>query len=209
VSGVLPKIGSRDHIISLRARKTGGSEGFLIGFGALDDESYYWWNLGGYGNTQHVVEKFSSGDKSAAAPGVSGKIDAERWYDIRIEVSGQRVRCLLDGHVVHDFVDQGFRPQSSLFASTVYDSRSKETILKIVNAGKQKQTLSVELQGVSAVDPQASITVLSGDPMSVNDLSAVQPVLPKTETINVDRSFQQEVLPHSLSVIRLKAKRNE
>ncbi len=42
---------------SLRARKTGGPEGFLILFGQKDSQRFYWWNIGGGGNSRHAIEK--------------------------------------------------------------------------------------------------------------------------------------------------------
>jgi hypothetical protein len=38
-----------------QARKLSGSEGFLIVFGRKDRDRY-WWNLGGWGNSQHAIE---------------------------------------------------------------------------------------------------------------------------------------------------------
>jgi alpha-L-arabinofuranosidase len=37
-----------NYTVSVRARKTGGAEGFLVGFGAQDSQNYYWLNLGGW-----------------------------------------------------------------------------------------------------------------------------------------------------------------
>jgi hypothetical protein len=42
---------------TVRARKTGGAEGFLVRFGADGDgNGGYWWNVGGWGNTRHAIE---------------------------------------------------------------------------------------------------------------------------------------------------------
>ncbi len=44
-----------DCTLTLKARKLSGGEGFLIVFGRKGTDRY-WWNLGGWGNTQHALE---------------------------------------------------------------------------------------------------------------------------------------------------------
>ena len=50
-------ITANDYDITLKATKTAGAEGFLIAFGIKDSGTWYWWNLGGWNNTQGAVEK--------------------------------------------------------------------------------------------------------------------------------------------------------
>jgi alpha-L-arabinofuranosidase len=45
-----------DYTYSLKARKLGGAEGFLILFNVRDDNRKSWWNLGGWGNQRHAIE---------------------------------------------------------------------------------------------------------------------------------------------------------
>ena len=41
-----------DYTYTLKARKIGGNEGFLILFHALDDQHLFQWNVGGWGDTR-------------------------------------------------------------------------------------------------------------------------------------------------------------
>jgi alpha-L-arabinofuranosidase len=59
-----------DYTITLQARKLGGAEGFLIMFHVRDDDNWYWWNIGGWGNTRHAVERSIGGSKLLACPQV-------------------------------------------------------------------------------------------------------------------------------------------
>ena len=45
-----------DYTYTLKARKLGGAEGFLILFHVKDEEAKAWWNIGGWGNTRHALE---------------------------------------------------------------------------------------------------------------------------------------------------------
>ena len=86
-----------DYTFSLKARKLGGAEGFLILFRVKDENQKSWWNIGGWGNTRHAIE--IGGEVGRSVP---GRIETGRWYDIRIELAGSSIKCYLDGKLVHD-----------------------------------------------------------------------------------------------------------
>jgi len=208
------KVPAGDQKITLRARKIGGAEGFLIGFGALDSDSYYWWNLGGWGNRQHGIEKISGGAggaKTMVGRQVDGSIETNRWYDIAIERVGQRVRCSLDGKLVQEFEDQGFRPTDVFAVSSVRDSQSGDVILKLVNTAAAAKRVQIDLAGAGGGGDQsfaAIRTVLSGDPLATNTIDAPRPVLPETSEISLGRSASQDLPAHSLTLIRVKVGRS-
>ena len=41
-----------NYTLSTKATKLAGSEGFLVSFGVKDTGNYFWWNLGGWNNTE-------------------------------------------------------------------------------------------------------------------------------------------------------------
>ena len=45
-----------DCVLTLKARKTGGDEGFLIAIQAENAQAHQWWNIAGWGNTQSGLE---------------------------------------------------------------------------------------------------------------------------------------------------------
>jgi hypothetical protein len=85
-----------DYTVFARVRKTGGAEGFLIGFGAQDEKNFYWLNVGGWGNKAHRLEKTADGVRSPMGPGAEGSIESGHWYDVRIEVRKNQITCYLD-----------------------------------------------------------------------------------------------------------------
>ena len=52
-----------NYTLSLKARRTEGTEGFLIIFAQGDDKNLYWWNIGGWGNTRSAIERMTRGAK--------------------------------------------------------------------------------------------------------------------------------------------------
>nr|WP_280949465.1 family 16 glycoside hydrolase [Halalkalibacter urbisdiaboli] len=94
-----------DYTLELRAKKNDGSEGMLILFGVQDSDNYYWLNLGGWGNSQHAIQKATKGARTVVSETVPGSIETGRWYDIKIEVSDRHIRTYLDGELLHEMED--------------------------------------------------------------------------------------------------------
>ena len=101
-------------------------------FGARDSGSFYWWNLGGFGNTQSVIEKAVGGGKTTIASSPD-TIETGRTYDIKIEVRGRRIVTWLDGRKVNDFVDTSDVVEP-LYQVMTRDEDTGEVVLKVVNA---------------------------------------------------------------------------
>jgi alpha-N-arabinofuranosidase len=94
-----------DYDFTVDARKDGGYEGFLLLFRALDDHNFYWLNLGGWGNSQHAVEKETDNRREVVTPFVSGRIQTKKWVKIRVSVRGNRISAWLEGQPVIQFTD--------------------------------------------------------------------------------------------------------
>lgn len=124
-----------DCVYEVKARKTGGTEGFLILFRVKDKDHFYWWNIGGWGNAQHGVEARGA---SAGFPRVPGKVDTGRWYDVRVVVQGASIRCYLDGELIHDVADAAYGTGGiGLGAWNTQVEYKDVTLLRAARAGKQ------------------------------------------------------------------------
>jgi alpha-L-arabinofuranosidase len=187
----------RDYTYSLKARKLGGAEGFLIPFLVKDDEAKAWWNIGGWGNTRHAIEMEGLTDDS-----VQGSIETGRWYDIRIEVQGANVKCFLDGKLIHDASYQATKP---LYAVASLAKRANEVILKVVNVSIADQETDLRLEG-ARIRPTATATVLaSGKPEDENTLEQPTKVKPVTRQLNgAGAAFRYTFPANSVTVLRLK-----
>ncbi|MBN2188536.1 MAG: family 43 glycosylhydrolase, partial [Chitinispirillaceae bacterium] len=98
-----PTISHHSYTYSVRARKTGGNEGFLVIFGMKDTSNYYWWNIGGWTNTAHRLQKCVAGTRTSIGTSVSGSITTNQWYTITITVTGNNIKCYLNGALIHDY----------------------------------------------------------------------------------------------------------
>jgi alpha-L-arabinofuranosidase len=183
-----------NYTYTLKARKTGGFEGFLIPILVQDEEVKTWWNIGGWNNTQHALEM-----EGIIGNEVPGSIETGRWYDIRIEVSNSNLKCYLDDKVIHDVP----YPRLKSLHASASRAASGEVILKVVNASREPQDTEVRLTGASAASATA-ITLASDKPEDENSLDQPTKVAPKTTTLAGSGSTLRHTFPaNSVTVLKL------
>ena len=136
------------YSLSMKARKRNGGEGFLIIFYYKDANNYAWWNLGGWNNTQHGIELCKDGVKTTLAT-APGSIEANKWYNVTVNVDGQTVTCYLDGALIHT---TSLPSEQLLYQSVQLDEAEQQMILKVVNPTKTAQTLQLNLTNMTATD---------------------------------------------------------
>jgi alpha-L-arabinofuranosidase len=194
-----------DYTLSLKARKTGGKEGFLIFFHVRDDANLTWWNIGGWGNTSHCIEQTAGGAKSSIVEHVPGGVETGRWYDIRVAVKGGNVKCYLDGKLIHDV---NYPVPKTLFAVSGLSKNKDEAIVKIVNTAFVPQKVELKLAGAKGVEPNAARIVLTSEkPDDENSLEQPRKVSPVADTLAGAGVKNSLTLPaNSVTVLRFKLK---
>lgn len=189
-----------DYTLSLKARKLGGAEGFLIIFRSGDENAKTWWNLGGWGNVRHAIE----GPDGLIGDGVPGRIETDRWYDIKIEVAGQQAKCYLDGKLIHDAkLGSDMR---SLYAVSGRVESTKEIVIKAVNVADHPLDTQFRVLGVRDGRRSVEVTVLtsanSGDENSLEQPTKVAPTKQTVESTTA--SFRYTLPANSATVLRMK-----
>ncbi|MEV0482288.1 alpha-L-arabinofuranosidase C-terminal domain-containing protein [Streptomyces sp. NPDC050508] len=164
-----------DYDLHVKATKRSGKEGFLVAFGVKDTGNYYWWNLGGWNNTQTAVEQAVDGGKSTliAKPGT---IETGRAYDVDIKVRGRQVTLYLDGQEWGSFADD--KPAEPFRQVVTRDAKTGDLIVKVVNDQSSAARTAIDLGGAK-VASKAKVTTLAAAPDAVNSetATAVAPVV--------------------------------
>lgn len=193
-----------NYTITLRARKTGGAEGFLVLFNYLDDNNWTWWNVGGWNNTLDGIEQMANGSKTTLVQTSQTAIQNNQWYTIQIVLSGQHIQCYLNSNLVQDYTVAS-TPASGLLASSTYNRASGQVIVKAVNPYGSAMATTFNLTGVNAIAPTGTLIQLtSGSPSDENSLTSPTYVFPVTNSIaNVGTNFTITLPANSLSVLRL------
>jgi alpha-L-arabinofuranosidase len=191
-----------NYTYSVKARKLGGREGFLVLFRINGKEDRNWWNIGGWENTQNAVEIGATIDPHPA------HIDTGRWYDIRIEVSDKHVKCYLDGQLIHDVNYNGAGQVTSLYASAAKDAKTGDIILKVVNANAKQLETALDLTGAKNLTGKGSAIVLTSDDLAnENSLDEPMKVSPKTEAVSFSGTGLSRAFPaNSFTVLRLQTR---
>lgn len=189
-----------DYDLHVKATKKSGGEGFLVAFGVKDTGNYYWWNLGGWNNTQSAIEQAVDGGKGTLLT-KAGSIETGRAYDIDIKVRGRQVTLYLDGEEWGSFTDD--KPAEPFRQVVTKDARSGDLIVKVVNAQAAAARTAIDLGGAK-VAPKARVTTLAADEDAVNTETDA-PVTPVTSTFSgVADTFTYTFPANSVTFLRIK-----
>ncbi|NLK40759.1 MAG: DUF1080 domain-containing protein, partial [Planctomycetes bacterium] len=186
--------GWTDYELTLEAKKTGGYEGFLVFFRA-NGNHYYFVNYGGWGNTLHGIEKGNGdGTWSIFVDRVSGSVNTDQWYTIRVRCEGLRIRCWLDDNLIFNFSD---RPGSPNLAGQAgvgtwqTQARYRNITVKSLDGNVLYSGLPTPGQDMQPV------------PVNVIRARACKNGYIPSETADSTYFLQSQALPHTVPVINL------
>ena len=151
----------KNYTVTLRARKLKGPEGFMVRVLGKDDKNFLWWNLGGWGNSQHALELSTDGQRAVLGNTVRDSVVVGKWYSVKIAVKGNRVQCYLDGNLLHDVTLPVRDTFPGLYSVVSKDTKTNEVIVKLVNPFGYAYQTHVTLNGKLAVGSEGKEIVLA------------------------------------------------
>ena len=194
------KITTEDFDLTVRARKDNGAEGFLIIFNYANNQNFAWWNIGGWGNTQHGIEVCNNGTKQTIAS-AQGYIETGKWYDLRIEVRGVRVRCFIDGQLIHEAI---LPVSQNVYQSVQLNEAVDKLIIKIANPSAENRQVDVHLDNMTTTGHATVNTLVAANGTIENTMvypERVKPTGAQDVTLEGDESsFSLKVAPFSLNI---------
>ena len=194
-----------DYDLTLRARKTGGAEGFLVPFRVRNADNYLWWNVGGWENVRSRIQRLQSGSSSEIGNNSPFKVETNRWYDLKVEVRGDQIRTFADGQLINEATDAA---PASFYSAASRDSKTGEIFLQAVNFSGTAQTMKVNLAGAQGLSETATAQVLTGLPGDQNSIENPTKVAPVTVTLkNIGPNFRHTFPAYSVTVVRFRAQR--
>ena len=193
----------KEYVITLKARKLAGENGFQIYFHHQKGiNNRLRWDIGGYTNS--INEMKTSMDSES----MTYSIEEGRLYDIRLEVSPFIVKGYIDGKLVQK-VSLADKNRKAICASAARDEKSGDIIVKVVNASNKAVNTTLNLEGAESLAGFADAMVLSSDSeLDENTLDNPTKVIPKKEKIKVDRhKVTHRFAANSLNILRIHAGR--
>lgn len=190
-----------DHYtLELDATKTDGAEGFLIAFNYADDKNYCWWNLGGWGNTNHAIEVCTNGAK-ANYDQRAGVLTTGKTYRVKIEVAGAAVKCYLDGALIHDITLPVSR---KIYVASSIDEPAKKLYVKIVNTSGTPQPTTINLASADMTGGKA-VVLASASGADENTNANQFKVKPAESALSITnaRKLEYSVPAYSLNILEI------
>ncbi|HVU22820.1 MAG TPA: alpha-L-arabinofuranosidase C-terminal domain-containing protein [Opitutus sp.] len=195
-----------NYTVTVRARKLGGNEGFILLWHSTDGDNYRWWNLGGWGNSLSRCELSENGGREAYGPGTPFSVATGRWYDLKLVIDGHTARGYVDGKLVMESTDEQHQPVATAFASASYVNASGELIVKVVNTAATPLETAITLDGAKTIGAGKAI-VITGEPTAVNSIAQPTHVAPAEEPLtDAAASFTRVFPPYSVTLLRFPAK---
>ncbi|MGI5189306.1 alpha-L-arabinofuranosidase C-terminal domain-containing protein [Promicromonospora sp. CA-289599] len=195
-----------NYTLELDARKLSGNEGFLVGFAAGAADDFYWWNLGGWGNSRQALERADGGRQGEVAAREGHSLETGRDYHVKVVVSGRTIKMYLDGELQMTYTEP---TTESLYQVVTRDAETGELVLKVVNPYESVARTAVNVDGY-AVDGDAEVIEMSGAPSAMNTKTQPERIVPVegSATLDVSRpgddtEFSYDFAPHSITFLRL------
>ena len=188
--------------IELDAVKNEGDEGFLVAFAYANDTNYAWWNIGGWGNTQHGVEQSANGSKSTLAS-AAGSVEKGKTYHIKIVREGLTTRCYLDNTLVHTATLSSSAGQK-LYLCAALNEAEDTAIVKIINYGGTEEPAKFGFSDAT-INGTARLRVMNNaDNYAENTMENPMNVSPKNSSFSVSNGEIAYTVPaFSLSVMTI------
>ncbi len=191
-----------NYTLELDATKLGGAEGFLVGFGATGTNNFYWWNLGGWGNSRSVLQRATGGSASEVKALEGESLVTGQTYHVKVVVDGTHIELYLDGELQMSY-DQP-APPAKVFQVVTRDDKTGDIVAKVVNTATAPARTRVEVAD-AGVEPTATVTTLSApSPSSTNTKAAPDTIKPRTREVQVSESFVYEFPASSVTFIRMR-----
>ncbi len=199
----------KNLVMELKARKTGGSEGFVVSFGMEEDcKSGYRIYVGGYAKSFAVVQRFNehTGEVDRMTDKVFLHIEPDRWYDLRIEITPRAAKLYVDGRLV---VNGELNPIPQQFLASGYNEDTGEVIVKFVNSSEVAQKVDFVLDGVVDVTPSGKVVTLQAEnPNDENTMDNPRKIIPREKRFKrFGREFSYTFPKYSFTVLRIKVEK--
>ncbi|WP_181148069.1 alpha-L-arabinofuranosidase C-terminal domain-containing protein [Arthrobacter sp. MYb213] len=192
-----------NYTVELTARKEAGEEGFLIGFAAGAADEFYWWNLGGWGNTRSVLERADGARQGEVVAGPDVSLETGKDYQVKIVVDGETIKLYLDGQLQLEYTEPVAK---SLYQVVTRDTEANELIVKLVNPTGYASQTKIEVQDL-AVGSKVKGTELVAAPEAQNTKEDPTNVVPREfELAAAQDGLSYEVPAYSVTFLRLAQK---
>ncbi len=200
----LPQFASDNYTLELKARKTGGAEGFFVYYG-LDErgQNGYVANVGGWNNHTTAIQPIHRGRTiDVLGRRVRQSVDTDKWYDVKLAVTPMAVTLYVDGE---ETLSVKPAEPTRHFCQAGYDEQTGEMVIKVVNGTDSPYKRNFAIEGAKNVMPTGKVILLHGDANDENSFEQPTKLAPLTTLFGkFAKQFEYEFPPMSFTILRIK-----
>ena len=201
---LFPGFSGDNYTLELKARKTGGSEGFFIYYG-MDERGMngYSANLGGWSNMTTAFQPIRRGrTNDVIGRRKQQTIKTDKWYDIKLVVAPLSTTLYVDGQ---ETISCKPSTPTRQLCQTGYDEATGELVIKVVNGTDKSYKRSFQIDNARTVIPTGKVITISGDAEDENSFDQPTKLAPQTSVYGkFGKQFEYEFKPMSFTILRVK-----
>jgi alpha-L-arabinofuranosidase len=194
--------------IRVKARRTGGSEGFLVYLNVEKDDRFFFANYGAAGNTFSEMQAWGAPEGYAykSVKSTPGAIENNRWYDLRIVITRNRAEMYLDGQLLSTAM---LVPMETVFSIAGYDREKEMLVVKMVNYNAGSVNADIRLNGAVSVGAKGRHILIRSDRVTdENNLDEPLKIVPVEQELgNCSDHFSVSVPGQSVNVLLIPVKK--
>ncbi|MBV4357555.1 hypothetical protein KTO63_10380 [Parasegetibacter sp. MAH-26] len=194
------------YTLQLKAKKLEGYNAFIIPFAVKDSNTFYRAHIGAWVNKVGVFEKVTNGydvSNISSTVNLPDSIQAGKWYDIRLEVGLDTVKCFLNDKLIMTYSEP-----VKMFAIAGKDDKTGDAIIKVVNGYGDAVETDFDLTGFAG-----SISKITQTTLKASSLNDENSFAEKNKFVPVNYSIEMKakplhlsISPYSINVIRISTK---
>lgn len=192
-----------NYTFTLDATKLAGEEGFFIPVLA-GDESIFFWNIGGYGNTVSCLQQFNYGYKTGQLDGTVKDFVAQenKTYSLKVVANGTTIKCYIDDELYVDY-DAATTAQADAY-HVVSTDETGDIIIKLVNITGESKTFAVNIDNADVLSTAIAYQVKADDLNDENIFGADKQIgMDELELNGISNQFNYTAPKYSATVIRI------
>lgn len=195
------------YTLQLEARKTSGTNAFIIPFAVNGPNSMLRAHIGALVNNSTIFEIVSDGSVANVSPTkrLAKPIETGRWYKIRLEVGYDKVDCYLD-----DVLLLSYTEPKKLIGIAGRDKETGDLIVKMVNGNDDAIETEIELEGTGeALGTYKAYTIASDETTAENSFADPKKYVPAVTTGKTSgaKKLAHSFPKYSITVLRIPTKK--
>ncbi len=194
-----------NYTFTVEATKTEGEEGFYIPFLIQDEDNCFYWNIGGWSNTQTALQRIENGVKTGSINGTVTDFTVQEGvtYEIKIVVDGTNIKGYIDDVLQFDY--DAVSDSNAEAYQVVSTDESGDIIIKLVNVTENDRTFAIDISNAENIGSTATVYQVSGQSLSDENILGEEETCEMVEfTVDgISEQFNYTVPQYSATIIRI------